>query len=92
MLPRRGRAALDGLTLGHMSLSHLGGKAAAAVRTLDVVWVFHRWDGRQVGGVATFGDDLLGLSCLAQGLDETLVLLSPVALPRSFGLQRKREG
>lgn len=32
----------DGLTLGNMSLSYLGSKVTATVRTLDIVWVFCR--------------------------------------------------
>lgn len=46
--PRGWGAVLDGLTLRNVSFSHLGSKVAAAVRTLDIVWVLHRQDGGQV--------------------------------------------
>lgn len=61
-----------------MSLCCLGSKSASAVGAGHVVWVF---DGRQRGQVRhlpSFGEDLLHLAGLAQGLDEKLVLLSPV--------------
>lgn len=48
MPPWRWRTILDGLTLRYVAFSHLGSKVAAAMRTLHVVWVFCRQDGRQV--------------------------------------------
>lgn len=86
MLPRRQRTVLDGLTLGNVPLSHLGSKVTATVRTLDIVGIFCRQDGRQVGGVSTFGNYPLDLASLAEGADERFMLLSPVALPWSFSL------
>ena len=86
MLPWRQRAVLDGLTLRNVPLCHLGSKVAATVRTLNIVWIFCRQDGRQVGGVSTLGNYLLDLSSLTEGTDERFVLLFPVALPRRFSL------
>lgn len=48
MLPWRWRPVLNGLTLGNVPLSHLGSKVAATVRTLNIIWIFCRQDGRQV--------------------------------------------
>lgn len=86
MLPWRQRTVLDGLTLGNVPLSHLGSKVTATVRTLNIVGIFRRQDGRQVCGVSTFGNYPLDLSSLAEGADERFMLLSPVALPWSFSL------
>lgn len=86
VLPWRWRTVLDGLTLGNVPLSHFGSKVAATVRTLNIVWIFCRQDGRQVCGVSTFGNYLLDLSSLTEGTDERFMFLSPVALPRRFRL------
>lgn len=86
MLPWRWRPVLNGLTLGNVPLRHLGSKVAAAVRTLNIIRIFCRQDGRQVCGVSTFGNYLLDLSGLTERTDEGLVLLSPVALLRRFSL------
>lgn len=86
VLSWRRRTVLDGLTLGDVPLCHLGSKVAATVRALNIVWIFYRQDGRQVWGVSTLGNHLLELSSLTEGTDEGFMLLSPVALPRRFGL------
>lgn len=71
-----------------MSLSCLGSKLASAVGASNIVWVF---DGRQWGQVRhlpSLGEDLLHLVGLVKGLDENLVLLSPVVPSGCFILQK----
>lgn len=81
---------LDSFAFGNMSLSCLGSKSAPAVGTGNILWVFNGRQWGQVGHLSSFGEDLLHLAGLAQGLDENLMLLSPV-VPSGWCILQKRK-
>lgn len=79
---------LYGFAFGNMSLSCLGSKLASAIRAGNIVWVFNGRQQGQVRHLPSLGEDLLHLASLAQGLDENLMLLSPVVPSGWLSLQK----
>lgn len=79
---------LDVLAFGNVCLSYLGCKAAPAVGAGRVVWIFNGRERRQVRHLPSLGQYLLHLSSVAQGLDESLMVLLPVVPSGWLTLQK----
>lgn len=71
-----------------MCLSYLGCKAASAVGAGSVVWIFNGRQRRQVRYLPSLGQHLLHLPGMAQGLDESLMVLPPVVSSGWLVLQK----